>query len=394
MKTISTALLPKKIATVIAAVFVCASFSSSAEAQGTESWREFARRSMMPDYSWNTAPSAQSLAPSLHDLFVARGTVAARINLNGQSSTANRSLSLYLDTTRGFNAERSGTTQVQTVDFEQRQSPLQNRLLDATYEQDAGEKGRLGLSALVAQQQFATPGFGLMTDVSEALALMPGGLRSNTLQAPSEVSKGHGVRLDYRLALTNTVAWQWTAQSKLAFDAFRSVWGMDAEPGKFDLPARLGWQTEWQASHSLALVLGMERVYYSDIQPFTSIALPARLLSLMADGNAPAFAWQDLTVYSAEGRLRDQWGGEWALRYSTRQQPLPTAALYQRALSTEYAQSNIALGYRHQLWVGSLNLTASYAPSMAFLGPGPVFSQRTFSQGAKAEFEAIWAIPF
>ena len=178
-------------------------------------------------------------------------------------------------------------------------------------------------------------------------------------------------------------------------NALESVHGIYAEPGDFDLPARFGTQLEWRAGANLALALGVERVYYGDITPFTSPALPTRLLSLMADGSAPAFAWSDLTVYSAEGRVADRWRGEWSLRFSTRQQPSPTAALYRQVLDPEYTNTNLAFGYQRELnrW-GELRLTASYAPSMAFLGPGPVFASRTYTRGAIGEFEASWVLPF
>ena len=364
---------------------------AQAAGQGAESWREFARRSMMPEYSWNDAPPAQSLAPTLRDTALRAYGQSLTLSLSDARAAVQRSLTLAFDGTPGTGLSTGAVAPVDAPDFQTRLSPLSNQLLGATYERDAGVHGRFGVSALVAQQHFATPGFGLAPGFQQPI--LPGMTGARPYQG--ETVMGHGVRMDYRLPVGGQFAWRWSAQSKLEMDAFESLYGINAEPGDFDLPARLGMQMEWMARSNLALALGVERIYFGDITPFTSNALPQRLLSLMADGNAPDFAWQDLTVYSAEGRIADRWHGQWLLRYTTRQQPAPASDLYRRALESEYADTNISLGYRRGLagW-GEMALTASYAPSMAFLGPGPVFSDRTFSRGAVAEFEAFWIVPF
>ena len=363
--------------------------SLPAQAAGTQAWRDFARRSLTPDYGWNDAPAAQQLAPTLRGTAfgTSRGSDRVVYLLQGKSSL-HRNLSLGFDHMQGSGAAAGAMTSLQAPGLSTRLSPLHRTLLDATYEQDVGARGRIGISALMAQQQYATPGFGVL----------PGFRSADTFDAraiPGDNSTGHGVRLDYLLPAGERLSWHAMVQSRLEMNTLESVHGIYAEPGDFDLPARLGAKVEWQANNYLALAIGLERVYYSDITPFTSPTLPARLLSLMADGSAPVFAWQDLTVYSAEGRLADRWQGEWSLRYSTRQQPSPTAALYRQALEPEYTNTNVALGYQRGLshW-GQILLNVSYAPSMAFLGPGPAFASRTYARGAIAEFEAAWILPF
>ena len=376
------------LATMCGLVFWSAA-PAQAAGHGPESWRDFARRSLTPDYSWNDAPPAQMLAPDL------RAVASATMRNNGWAlswspsrASTRHSISLMLDHSAGSGAGTAMPIAVQAPDFTVRLSPLHSRLLDASYEQDLGARGMFAVTALMAQQQYATPGFGVLDGTQP---LEPHAARDPRV----ETADGHGVRLDYRLPVGQRMAWRWSAQSRLEMNTLQSVHGIYAEPGDFDLPARLGTQVEWLAGGNLAFAVGMERVYYADITPFTSPALPARLLSLMADGSAPEFAWRDLTVYSMETRVLDPWRGEWSLRYSTRQQPSPTAALYQRALAPEYTNTNLSLGYRRGLqgW-GEMRLTASYAPSMAFLGPGVAFSPRTYSRGAIGEFEASWVLPF
>ena len=360
-------------------------FPAQASGQSAEAWRDFARRSMTPDYSWNDAPAAASLAPTLRSVTFARHERGGAVSWVSGRSSVHRSLSLSFEQVPGQGAAVGSQASLQSPDFQARMSPLSSQHLDATYVQDIGAMGRFGVSALVARQQYATPGLGMAQ----------GNQVSERFETPSETVTGHGIRVDWQLPVGERLAWNWTAQSRLDMNAFESVHGIYAEPGDFDLPARFGTQLQWRAGKNLALALGVERVYYGDITPFTSPALPTRLLSLMADGSAPAFAWSDLTVYSAEGRVADRWRGEWSLRFSTRQQPSPTAKLYRQVLDPEYTNTNLALGYQRELnrW-GELRLSASYAPSMAFLGPGPAFATRTYTRGAIGEFEASWVLPF
>lgn len=362
---------------------------AQAGGQGPESWREFARRSIMPDYAWSNAPAAKSLAPTLRDQVFGAQRHRVTFALSDGRASVQRSLMLSLGESTpgtGYGASAAPTA----LDLTTRSAPVRSQFFDATFQQEVENLGRFGVSALVARQQFATPGLGLMQGFHD-----PRAVASREFHPVAESVTGHGVRFDYRVPVGDRAAWAWSAQSKLEMSAFESVRGIYGEPGDFDLPARLGGQLEWQAFPGVSFALGMERVYFSQITPFTSTALPTRLLSLMADGNAPMFAWRDLTVYSAETRIDDRWQGQWVLRYTTRQQPAPTSTLYQRALSSEYTDTNLAIGYRRGLSrAGELALTASYAPSMAFLGPGPVFASHTYSRGAVAEFEASWILPF
>lgn len=356
-----------------------------AAGQGAEAWHDFARRSMTPEFSWNDAPPAHTLAPTLRSVTFAKHERGAVVSWAGGRGEVTRSLSLTFDQMPGQGATSESAASLQAPDFQLRLSPLTSQHFDATYVQDVGAMGRFGVSALVARQQYATPGLGMTQGFQAA----------DQFITPGETATGQGVRVDWQLPVGERLALRWMAQSRLDMKALESVHGIYAEPGDFDLPARFGTQLEWRAGANLAVALGVERVYYGDVTPFTSPALPPKLLSLMADGSAPAFAWSDLTVYSAEGRVADRWRGEWSLRYSTRQQPSPTAALYRQVLDPEYTNTNLTLGYQRGLnrW-GEIRLTASYAPSMAFLGPGPVFSTRTYTRGAIGEFEAFWALPF
>jgi hypothetical protein len=176
-------------------------------------------------------------------------------------------------------------------------------------------------------------------------------------------------------------------------DAFKSYRGVFTEPGDFDMPARTGLSMEWLAAAPLSISFGVERVLYSGVNAFTSRALPPRFLAFLGDGSSPRFAWRDLTVYSVESELKDASGGQWILRWTSRQQPSPTSALLDFALSDTYSDTNVLASYQRELGsAGSLSFGASYAPSQYILGAGSFGSR--FSEGAQLEVEMNWSMRF
>lgn len=378
------------LALACAAGLLCA---DAAQAQGgaqvLEHWREYARRGVMPEYSWSDAAGPR-VAPTLLDTFraaernglratslAAVGLTGARLNVGFASAGAGEG---------GSTAARPGV-----VDFSSPHNAIKSEFVSSTYESALGQQGRFGVTAIVARQRFASDGLGASPwNAREDLV----GVRRINTGGAQEVSAGHGVRLGYWAPLDANLAWSVSAQSKLEMDAFKSFRGMYSEAGDFDVPGRLEARLSWAPTSFATLALGVDRVFYSGIDTFTSASLPARFLSLLGDGGSPEFAWRDLTVYSVEGVLSDRWDGRWNLRYTTRQQPSPTSELLDRALDANASDSALQLGYRRGFaGIGELSLNASYAAASYFLGATP-YSQRNLDRGAQYEVEAVFAVPF
>src|SRR5690606_12739286 len=111
---------------------------------------------------------------------------------------------------------------------------------------------------------------------------------------PQETSSGGGVRLAYSEPLNPLFSFSMALQSRLDMEPFKSYRGVYSDPGDFDIPARAELGLGVALSEDLQVTLGAERIFYSDIDAFTSAALPTRFLSLLGDGSSPAFAWRDL----------------------------------------------------------------------------------------------------
>ena len=377
---------------MFAALSLCfAASASAANPGGMEPWREYALRSVMPSYSWSDSAPAAAAAPSVLDVVKGRHFASVSLRFGGQGGMS-RQLSLSFDQAPVGTSGAAGASDFAPVDFQSNSTPLHNELMGASYSHSFSRSGTFGVTALFAQQYYASPGLGLAAGYDPLNDQRFFGAQQTAWR---ESVSGQGVRMSFASRPFGDLSWQFAAQSRIGVDAFHSVHGIYAEPGDFDLPARASAQVGWQVLPSTTLAFGVEQVYYSQIKPFTSTALPTRLLSLMASGGAPAFAWQDLTVYSVEGRMQDRWDGEWSLRVSSRQQPSPTASLYQQALEDEYTNRNYAVGYQRGFGrYGQLSVAASHASSMAFLGAGSLYADSAASRGSQTEVEVAWAIPF
>lgn len=345
-------------------------------------WQDYAATAVSPRYDWYR-PLAQ--APTLHSREAANRSGGVLLSLAGLQARFN-GLAFTGDQDPfganfavGVNDSRYSGRGV-AADFNATRLAV-----------SGGSLGEFGLTAVVARQQFATQGFGS--------GEWDGSFENGRRLAPAgewhESASGNGVRLDFR-GLLGESDWRWdvAVQSRIEMDPFKSYRGVYSEAGDFDVPgfARLGVAVP--VGQRFSVGAEVQRVFYREVDPFTSSALPARFLSLLGDGSSPEFSWDDLTVMALEARLADAANGEWSLRFASQQQPRPTSALLDRALEDLYSDTNVALAYQLDTGrVGQFRVAASYSPVTYFLGSSP-YLRGGFESGSQLEFEAQWAIPF
>ncbi len=262
---------------------------------------------------------------------------------------------------------------------------LERTTLAPSLSRGVGDDGVLTAAVILASQQFATWGLGAGTrDLAQ-----PGSLPT----ALSDVSYGSGVRVSMAQPLSASVVAVSAYQSRIDMDAFSNYRGIYSEPGDFDFPAVASIGLKWEASSTSTLGLGVARIGYSDVAPFTSNALPPSLLALIGDGTSPQFAWRDLTVANVDWAWRPAAATELTLRYSTQQQPEPSSNLLASVLAERYSNRNFSVSLLQGFGAGaSFELHASYAPVPYFLG-NTSYTERD-SSGDQLEVEAFWSIPF
>ena len=344
-------------------------------------WRNYALSSISPVFAWAQVP--ESSVPLITDELVDSGSLAFALGALGSDAQSMITLSIA----RGSVDERVNVLAMPKPEpfAELPRIGLQRTVVAPSYLRKWGNEGSVGVTAVLAYQRFASLGLGEVAMAGDTM-VWPA--------LPGETSYGGGMRVDAGNRLGDNLGWAVAYQSRVNMDAFNTYRGVFSDPGQFDIPASLSFGVSYALTPSLSVDVGAQRVMYSDVTPFTNAALPRRFLALLGTSASPEFAWQDLDVYSAGWTFRNAAFGAVELRYSTRQQPLPTSALLRSALEADPADHTLALGYmratgRH----AHVHLQAVYSSAPYFLGV-PSYRARNDTAGGNVEFEALWAIRF
>lgn len=349
-----------------------------------DAWRDYALASLKPDFSWASDGDGPVHAPSLFDR--GRGRLTAPASHFHGSAVDSSPFHVAMLSNR-VSETPLYTSSNPTGLFQDSVPGLQRYIIAPSLTQRVGNYGSVSVSAIFAYQHLAdigwTPANVTSTDFPSTT---PQALRS------SDTSSGAGVRVDYTSSLSDRVSWQFGVQSRVNMDSFASYRGIYAEPGTFDIPASTNLSLGFALTQHMQFDVGVERVMYSQIAPFTSSALPSRFLALLSSSVSPVFAWQDLDVYSIGSTWRDPEFGDLSIRYSTREQPLPTSPLLQQALPA-ISPRNVEVSFAHALGENStLRLMAAYVPNEYI--PGIPQSYSLSQGGNQFVWGALWLTSF
>jgi len=262
---------------------------------------------------------------------------------------------------------------------------LERRMLTSGLYVQSGAGIGFGIDAVFAEQRFASWTLSPLADQSTSSFVAP--------SVVTEESRGTGLAIAMGGPFTDQLGWSVGVRSRVDMNAYKRFQGVYSEPGDLDIPATAALGVTASVLPGAEFVLGAEHVFYSDVNGFSSYALPNRFLALLGDSNSPSFAWQDLTVYSA-ALQGDVAAWNWSVRYSTSLQPNPTSPLLQRAIEGIQSDSNWSLGLGRSMgFLGDLRLTASYAGSEYVLG-SPYLNNVDPTDSTHFEFEALWNVRF
>lgn len=341
--------------------------------------RAAAAERLAPDFSW-VETDALIETPSLNPLSRALGEFLV-IPL-----TAGRDWALFARAARltertGLKVATAGDATVSAIN----DTGLERRLMTSGLLVESEAGFGIGVDAVFADQRFASGSLIPLVDAPDSQ--LPGAVAS------FEESRGAGLAFAVGAPMTDILGWNLGVRSRIDMNTYKAYRGVYSEPGDLDIPATAALGFTARVAPDTELVLGAERVMYSDINSFSSYALPNRFLALLGDSSSPTFAWEDLTVYSAGlqgGMLRWQW----SVRYSTSLQPNPSAALLQQAINGIQSDSNWSLGLGRSFGgLGDVRLTASYAGAEYVLG-SPITRNVDPTESAHFEFEALWNVHF
>ncbi len=349
-----------------------------ADGSALSRWRDYARASITPQFSWAVQPQALR-APDVLDnystgitrppLFETRAGGNAHFGI----SVATGNVTDTPTVVSGGAARHIGLPN----------PGLQRTVVSPSLSTAWGESGSVRLTGVLAYQRFASLGLGV---VSDSQPLLPGWLADD--------SYGAGARIDIGNRFSDRLRWDLGYQSHVDMDAFAHYRGVFADQGDFDIPASTTASLSYALTPRFAIDAGVQRVNYSAITPFTSSSLPVRFLALLGDSSSPVFAWQDLNVYSLGWTLSDQAIGNLQMRYTTRQQPIPTSKLLENALADATADDMFSLRWSRGFGSSAnLSFSASYATSPYYLLL-PTYGGSGDATASRFEFETLWSFRF
>ncbi|HET7845422.1 MAG TPA: hypothetical protein VFL14_14795 [Xanthomonadales bacterium] len=366
------------------ALCAAAPFPATArDAQSLGAWRDYALQGLAPDFDWARNDAKPATEPTVMSVALAPRTSLAT-NMQFVEASADGTLGLAVSRTVAGDTPLLESGGLSALTVTSVGTGLDRTIVAPSISRQFGEDTRVTGAVVLAYQYFASWGLGAsLVDVNSS-PLPPG---------YAESSFGTGVRMGFNQRVSDVLGFTAEFQTKVDMDAFENYRGVYAEPGDFDIPAVAKAGFEWQPGQRVALGLDVARVMYSQTNAFTSHALPTRFLSLLGDGVAPDFAWQDLTVYAADLTFQATPRDVFELRYTTQQQPIPTSDLLAAVLAPEYTDDNFAVSWSRRVGAASmLRLAASYAPSQYFLGNASYLDDG--AQGAQVEVEAVWSVRF
>jgi hypothetical protein len=342
-------------------------------------WHDYALASITPQFSWALQPQVL-VAPHVLDNY--SGEIE-RPSLFGSRAGGSGRLSISVAT-----GSVSDTPSVMPAGERARWAGLPNQGLQRTViapslDTNWGQRGNVRLTGVLAYQRFASIDLGTTTNTWRPLPTWG-----------RDSSYGAGARVDVGNMLGEHLRWELGLQSRVGMDAFSNYRGVFADKGDFDIPASATASVSYALAPGFSLDAGVQRVQYSTIHPFTSSNLPTRFLALLGDSSSPVFAWRDLNVYSLGWTMRDEVLGNLQVRYTTRQQPVPTSKLLENALASATANDMFSFGWSRAIGVGTnVSFSASYASSPYYLLM-PTYVTRADGTASRFEFEALWATRF
>ena len=344
-------------------------------------WHDYALASITPQFSWAALP-ATNAPPRVLDRYGARLDMPPLFTVSEATSTH-----VAISIASGIVADSPNLMPDSAPSLlGVPQSGVQRTVVTPSLTQQWDDGSSAKLSAVLAYQRFASLGLGLSPMQAD---MMP-----PTWADTGNTSFGAGARLDLGGPLSERLRWGIAYQSRVGMDAFASYRGVYSDPGDFDIPANASVALSYALTPTFGVDVGVQRVMYSAITPFTSASLPTRFLALLGDGASPVFAWRDLTVYSLGWTMHDDDIGNLELRYTTRQQPLPTSVLLEHALAPDVANDMVSLGWSRSVGENSqMSFAASYASSPYVLMM-PTYRTRDGATASQVEFEALWSVRF
>jgi long-chain fatty acid transport protein len=251
--------------------------------------------------------------------------------------------------------------------------------LDLTFARKLNDRVSLGISGIIGMQVFEVTGATSFAGFTETFA------RSGGMTFPDSLSNnghdfpyGAGLRIGLHSALTDTLNFGISYQTKVYMTEFDDYSDLFANQGDFDIPADFKAGLTFQPRENLAISLDVEHIWYSDVDSVGNSGMNVfqcppfgNSFSHCLGGNDGAgFGWDDMTVY----KIGAQWGSgsdwTWRAGYSYGSQPIPNTEMTFNIFAPGVMEDHLTFGATKKLSGGNeLNFSLMYAPKVSLKGP-------------------------
>ena len=353
-----------------------------------DTWRDYALSSLKTNFSWASDPTEVVQAPSVFNRGRSNLSRSPALHLPETSLSQDSGLHVAMQSTHVTDTPLYATAEASSLlpDY----SPGLRRLIVApSFTRQVGESSSFSVAAILAYQRLA--GFDLAGAPGIAGSLL------TPAQFPNgETAFGAAARFDFSHALSDWASWQVGYQSRVNMDGLNTYQGLSVRPGSFDIPASTDIGLGLKLTSDLRVDLGVERIMYSDIAPLISTSLPPRLLAQLGGSRlSSSFVWENLVVRSLGLSWHAGTFGDLGLRYTTRQQPLPTLPLLQQALATDISSRSWEFSFARGFGqTSTLRLLGVYAPIQLFGAPPTSYSLSGGSGSNQVRVEGLWTTTF
>ncbi len=361
----------------------------AASADAMDNWREYALGSLKSNFSWASEPGELVAPPSIFNRGRSSYARTPVSRFTGTSVEEGQSFHVAMQSARI--ADTPLYTAASNADslLPDYSPGLQRTLIAPSFTRPLDDLGYWRVSLILAYQKFslATP-----APVASAYPFPAQALSNPSELRYKESSVGFGTRLDVGGNLIAGLDWHAGFQSRVAMNNFYTYRGIYGQPGSFDIPPSTDIGVDFTPVPGLRLSVDAERILYAQITPFASYSLPAdfRYFLQLSRTN---LAWSDLDVYSVAASWRNKLLGEFTLRYSTREQPLPTLPVLQQLLQPQLASHDWEFGYAHGVGERSqLRFKATYAP-IQLLGVPSYTADNNYGAN-RMRYEMLWMTAF
>jgi len=234
---------------------------------------------------------------------------------------------------------------------------LSQLFISATYAKKIGNFS-FGIAPTIVAQRFAAEGllpFGF-------LSVDPTALSNNGF----DWSFGYGLRAGMQVAVSDTLRFGVSGQTKMLMSEFDKYAGLFADGGDFDIPASVTLGVAWDARPDLTLMFDAKRIFYSGVD---AVANPFGAGPLGAAGGT-GFGWDDVDVFKVGAEWRQNDRMTWRAGYGYASNPIGANDVTLNILAPGIVQHHITAGGSLRLNDrDALDFAVIYVPESTVSGP-------------------------